>query len=886
MKLPNFVWTILSSSVFLRSAFADPNGLGYIVELDPTFNPFGRRGLSGLHHDATLQELHNRGIPFTVQTTFNVPEIFVGFALSLLSANDVLKILDIPSILYIRPITRIPQPKLLEENEVQSADAQTIPRSRSTLIMAGVDKVHAQGNFGQGIKIGIIDTGIDYTHPLLGGGFGPGFKVAGGYDFVGDAYNGSNQLVPDNDPLDQCNGHGTHVAGIVGASGPNPLGLVGVASEASLWAYRVFGCEGSVTDDVIVSALLRAYQDDVDIVTLSLGGPDGWSQGTAAVVASRIAAEGKVVTIAAGNDGDSGAWFTSNPSNGVNVISVASVNSIGYPSQNATVNGVQHDPIPYLQALPFNALGKWPIYATSTNTSVADDACDPLPDDTPDLSKYVVVVRRGSCTFGQKLDNLASKGANMTLIYNSDDGAWVVLGDGAAMISAADGKFLVDQFANNASVTLTFPQSGAWFDIPIEDGGLISDFSNYGPTFEMDFKPAVAAPGGNILSTIPNNQYFVASGTSMATPFVAGSAALILNARGNTKDVALGMRDLLETTAVGVTASDDGTDTLQTLSQQGSGLLQVDRAISTKTLVSPGHLTLNDTEHRVETHIISIKNDGGSPTTYRLGHTPAGTANSVQPGSIFAAQGPVPLTTESARVHIVPDTILVLPGTTTRVSVTIDEPVGLDTSQYPVYSGFITITSSYNETLKVSYLGVVGNLRDKTILDDTADYFGVQMPAILEIGQGLENTTQGPDFTIEPTDYPRLLYRLAFGTARLRFDLVDKDTTLLPESQSHRKRSLPSWIWPVTKPDTFDLVPIIGVIEERDYIPRHSDLTTDSPLISFNYEVLGLRTFVNNTAMPNGQYRVLVRALTVFGDPDLQEDQESWLSPVFTIDSS
>lgn len=72
------------------------------------------------------------------------------------------------------------------------------------------------------MKIGILDTGTDYKHPALGGGFGPGFKVAGGYDFVGDAYTGFNTPVPDNDPLDQCAGHGTHVAGIIGADPNNP----------------------------------------------------------------------------------------------------------------------------------------------------------------------------------------------------------------------------------------------------------------------------------------------------------------------------------------------------------------------------------------------------------------------------------------------------------------------------------------------------------------------------------------------------------------------------------------------------------------------------------------------------------------------------------------
>jgi subtilisin family serine protease len=92
--------------------------------------------------------------------------------------------------------------------------------------------------------------GIDYNHPNLGGGFGRGKKVAGGYDFVGNDFDGATVVTPspDADPLD-CEGHGTHVAGIIGASGKNNLNVSGIAPDASLYAYKIFGCEGGTTDD-------------------------------------------------------------------------------------------------------------------------------------------------------------------------------------------------------------------------------------------------------------------------------------------------------------------------------------------------------------------------------------------------------------------------------------------------------------------------------------------------------------------------------------------------------------------------------------------------------------------------------------------------------------
>lgn len=81
--------------------------------------------------------------------------------------------------------------------------------------MTGVDKAHDAGVLGTGVVVAIIDTGVDYTHPALGGGFGPGFKVAGGYDLVGDGfYPDSGEKAPDADPMDYV-GHGTHVSGII-----------------------------------------------------------------------------------------------------------------------------------------------------------------------------------------------------------------------------------------------------------------------------------------------------------------------------------------------------------------------------------------------------------------------------------------------------------------------------------------------------------------------------------------------------------------------------------------------------------------------------------------------------------------------------------------------
>ncbi|KAG5633908.1 hypothetical protein DXG03_006527, partial [Asterophora parasitica] len=113
--------------------------------------------------------------------------------------------------------------------------------------------------------------------------------------------------------------------GIIGANPGNAFNISGVAYGASLSAYRIFGCTGGTEDDVIIDALLRGFQEGQDILTLSLGVSRGWSESSAAVVASRIAALGIVVTIAAGNDGAVGSWYADSPGTGIDVITVASV---------------------------------------------------------------------------------------------------------------------------------------------------------------------------------------------------------------------------------------------------------------------------------------------------------------------------------------------------------------------------------------------------------------------------------------------------------------------------------------------------------------------------------------------------------------------------------
>ncbi|MGA7160792.1 MAG: S8 family serine peptidase [Bacteroidota bacterium] len=143
---------------------------------------------------------------------------------------------------------------------------------------------------GKGVRVGLIDTGVDYLHEALGGGFGPGFKVAGGYDFVNNNPN----------PLDD-NGHGTHVAGIIAGNSPS---LKSMAPDVSIFAYKVLDAAGNGSTSTVIAGIEQAMTDSVDIINLSLGTSDGDPDDILSQAVDRAVEAGIVVVVAAGNDGD------------------------------------------------------------------------------------------------------------------------------------------------------------------------------------------------------------------------------------------------------------------------------------------------------------------------------------------------------------------------------------------------------------------------------------------------------------------------------------------------------------------------------------------------------------------------------------------------------
>jgi subtilisin family serine protease len=469
-----------------------------------------------------------------------------------------------------------------------------------------------------------MDTGIDYDHPDLGGCFGSGCRVEVGWDFVGDSFNADPDSpsydpnpVPDPDP-DDCQGHGTHVSGIVGANGD----VVGVAPGVTFGAYRVFGCDGSTTADIMIAAMERALADDMDILNMSIGSAFTWPQYPTAVASDLLVDAGMVVVASIGNSGANGTFSAGAPGLGAKVIGVAAFeNTLAvFPVAEVLGDGeteptdIGYNPMEFSEAPPTSG---------SEEIVFIGQACDAdLPLDADPDGKVALAVR-GICPFAEKVQNAYDAGATAVVVHNNASGNFNgTLGAPpaspqiAVSISEEDGLYIRG---------LAAPVEWTWTDrvaaFPNPGAGLIASFSSYGLSPDLALKPDIGAPGGNIYSTYPLEKGGFANigGTSMSSPHVAGAAALMLEARPSTP--AALMRDLLQNSADPADwFGAPGSGLMEPVHRQGAGMLDIDDAILQDTIVSPGKLALGESEAGAPVvKTIRINNNGDDPITYTLG---------------------------------------------------------------------------------------------------------------------------------------------------------------------------------------------------------------------------------------------------------------------------
>ncbi|KAG6031336.1 hypothetical protein E4U41_007606 [Claviceps citrina] len=257
-------------------------------------------------------------------------DIFVGAVVES-SSENIDSLQRFPGIANVWPVQAMSIPRPTSPRKQPITDQA---RNLSVHQWTGVQSLHDLGIKGRGTKVAVVDTGVDYSHEALGGCFGPGCKIAGGYDLVGPKWDSRSAREypkqPDQDPMDY-KGHGTHVAGII--AGKNEW-FSGVAPEAELFIYKVFSDEpgqSDTTEDVLIQAFCDAYSAGADVITASINRPNGFVDSPWALVSSRIAQKGVFVSIAAGNEGENGPFYSGVGSNGRHVVSVAAINTTGDP---------------------------------------------------------------------------------------------------------------------------------------------------------------------------------------------------------------------------------------------------------------------------------------------------------------------------------------------------------------------------------------------------------------------------------------------------------------------------------------------------------------------------------------------------------------------------
>lgn len=623
------------------------------------------------------------------------------------------------------------------------------------------------GNAGTGVKVGILDTGIDQTHPAFQDSSltaPSGYPICSGSDcaftsnkvivarsYVSMLVKGSSASNPaadsrpdDISPRDRI-GHGTAVASVV--AGNTNTGLVtitGMAPRAFLGNYRIFGSpevNDTTSDDVVIAAAEQAMNDGMDIITLSLGSPalsgpldSGSTCGLSAGVAcdplasalENAAQSGMIVVVAAGNNGLDGANYPSfntiaSPGDAPSVISAgASTNSHTF-TETVSVPGTSQNYAAYLgdgtvPASPFtapaidvNTLGGGPL------------ACSSLPSGS--LSGAIGLIERGTCTFLLKFQNAVAAGAVGVIFYMADSTTTVAPGglggtsQPAVMISNSDGSALQSFLDANPRANVTIDPTVVERLLTVYNQ--LASFSSQGPvTGTSALKPDLVAPGTNMYMAAESydplgevygaNGYTVANGTSFAAPMVTGAAALVKQAHPSWTAAQV-KSALVNTATQDVTMDDSGNPV--TVQSIGGGKLDAGAALAATVTSNPATISFGATTHLPTGQQIVLNNNGS-----------ASVALAIAIDNNHGASGVTPTVSQT--------NLTLAAGSSTTLTVTLSGTVPSPGS----YSGAVTITGQ-NVSLRVPFLYMVpsggaaniipvyGNGYDGTVNDTTYAFF-------------------------------------------------------------------------------------------------------------------------------------------------------------------
>lgn len=501
---------------------------------------------------------------------------------------------------------------------------------------------------GEGIRVAVLDTGIDYTHKAFGGAgttaayeaaasnpadtpAWPQGLVLGGYDFINN----------DPDPIDAGTNHGTHVSHSV----------TGIAPNVELFVYSVCdndSCPGLAQLLALESAMDPNgdgdISDRVDVVNMSLGGDFGDNRaGAVQELIDKAVMLGTNVVISAGNDGPT-PFIVGGPSTTDNALSVGAMEHSVIKGQQilATLMGETVE----AGAASFNPEGFDEFEFDSTTTPLAfietekndkgeatSVACDPFADDV-DFTGKAVLVDRGGCNFTQKVLNAQAKGAKLAIIINNVEGGGPTEPGGSAPgieiptigLSYSQGKALKQQLLAGNSVTYNVSAT------VILKEGMIASFTSRGPSISGRLKPEITAPGVSIMTAHPGlgDGLTPASGTSFSGPITAGAMSMLKEALPNRNGFEL-KATLMNAANLDVTVeprSQNPNAALAPISYIGSGLVDVEKAANLpvaawaedtmQAALSFGLVSLSETSSI--TKKVVVKNFSNQEQTYTLAY--------------------------------------------------------------------------------------------------------------------------------------------------------------------------------------------------------------------------------------------------------------------------
>ena len=535
------------------------------------------------------------------------------------------------------------------------------------IIRAGDAWAQAGGaaNAGDGIRVAIVDSGIDTGHPCFSDAGYPATSQFGNRSFTNNkviaARVFNNKTPAARYTPEAIDSHGTHVAGTVACNFETttvvdsvtlPYKMSGVAPRALLGNYNVFpGTVDNARSEDILNALEAAYADGFDVANMSLGGAASGIQDLLTVAVDNLDRANMVVTISNGNEGP-GYRTVGSPGSAARGLT-AGASSVGHEIfHEVTVGSTGYRAIKgNFGAGPVTALLR--VLGDNANTvNGLSRACDPFGAGS--LSGTVALISRGTCSFSTKLRNVQAAGGVGAIVVNNVAGSFVMGQDGTASQPTIPG-FMVDPATGSTlkafdGAPTTLPQFGN-YQFAASGNDLIADFTSWGPTdVDMRVKPDVMAPGVNVVSSIPRSYcggapcFAFFNGTSMAAPHLAGSAAIVRQQHPDWSAAAV-RSAIVNTADRGVVRSQDGSNVVNDANQVGTGRENLAAAVMAEVAIDPVSLSFGAVpagSGQTLKGSVSLTNLSGGPKTYTLQVVEAAGSDvgfTVPAGSVTLAPG-------------------------------------------------------------------------------------------------------------------------------------------------------------------------------------------------------------------------------------------------------